>query len=401
MLTGAATWALPSLASGPISRPNGERVVSLIGPEAEPSHGGVPLAPPDKQPPNLEIPEPQKKLGWAIVGLGKLAVEEILPAFGKCRSSRVTALVSGHPDKAKRLAEVYGVPEEGIYNYEDFDRIRDNPDVDVIYIVLPNSMHAEFSIRGLEAGKHVLCEKPMASTLAECERIISTARNANRRLGVAYRLHYEPLNLAVMEMCRERHYGPVKTFFASNCQNVEAPNIRLSGPLGGGPVGDVGVYCINAARYTIGEEPLEAIALEVRPESDARFREVPETVSFLLRYPSGVLAACECSFGTARSSSYHVLCEKGSITMDPAYSYRGLKLWTEDSHEGTARRTDLQIEQVDHFAAEMDGFSQAVRDDHAVPTPGEMGLADMRIVLAVMESARRGGEPVSVESPVV
>ena len=126
---------------------------------------------------------------------------------------------------------------------------------------------------------------------------------SERILGVAYRLHYETMNLAVMEMCRQKRFGKIKTFTASNCQTVKAPNIRLSGPLGGGPVGDVGVYCVNAARYTIGEEPIEAIAVQGQPEEDPRFREVPESVSFLLRYPSGVVAARECSFGTARSSS--------------------------------------------------------------------------------------------------
>jgi predicted dehydrogenase len=147
------------------------------------------------------------------------------------------------------------------------------------------------------------------------------------------------MNLAVMEMCREKVFGKIKTFTGSNCQNVKAPNIRLSGPLGGGPVGDVGVYCINAARYTIGEEPIEATAVQSQTKDDPRFREVPETVSFILRYASGAIAECECSFGTARSSSYQVLCEQGAIEMNPAYSYFGLRLWTESWKGGIPSRT--------------------------------------------------------------
>jgi predicted dehydrogenase len=199
------------------------------------------------------------------------------------------------------------------------------------------------------------------------------------------------MNLAVMEMCRKKEFGEIKTFTASNCQNVKAPNIRLSGPLGGGPVGDVGVYCINAARYTIGEEPVDSIAVHRHPQEDTRFREVPESVSFLLRYPSGVLAACECSFGTARSSSYQVLCEHGSIQMNPAYSYWGLRLCTTSLKGATPSRTELFIEPINQFAAEMDAFSSCVSQRKPVPTPGEMGLQDMRIVLAVSESARLGG----------
>jgi predicted dehydrogenase len=189
----------------------------------------------------------------------------------------------------------------------------------------------------------------MAVSVADCERMIDACKKANRQLGIGYRLHYEPMNLAVMEMCRKKEFGKIKTFTASNCQNVKAPNIRLSGPLGGGPVADVGVYCINAARYTIGEEPIEAIAVQGQTEEDPRFREVPESVSFLLRYPSGVVAACECSFGTARSSSYQALCEHGSIQMNPAYNYSGLRLSITSLKDSTPSRTELLIEPIDQF----------------------------------------------------
>lgn len=394
-LTGATAISIPGL-SAQENAQGTNAVTSLIRPAASENASLPPLAPSDRQPPALQIPKPEKKLGWAVVGLGELTLEEILPAFGATKRSKLTALVSGHPEKARQLAEVYNVPSKAIYNYENFDSLRDNPDVDVIYIVLPNSMHAEFTIRGLQAGKHVLCEKPMAVTTAECEQMIAAAEKADRKLGVAYRLHYEPTNLAVMKMCKDKKFGAIKTFTASNCQYVKAPNIRLSGPLGGGPIGDVGVYCINAARYTIGEEPLEVSAFAVQPKSDPRFREVPESVSWVMRYPSGIVAECECSFGTGRSSSYQVLCETGSIKMNPAYTYEGLKLWTESTDEGVPVRTEWNITPVDQFASEMDGFSTAILGDKPVKTPGEMGLSDIRIVLAVMESARLSGQPVKV-----
>lgn len=392
---GTAAWAGAARAE----EEAGETVVnSLVRPEAPPLPGAVPLAPPDRQPPHLDVPKPQKKLGWAVVGIGELTLGQILPAFGEAKKSKPVALVSGHPEKAKQVAEVYGVPGQSIYNYENFDSIRDNPDIDVVYIVLPNSMHAEYTVRGLEAGKHVLCEKPMAVSVEECERMIAAAEKAGRELGIAYRLHYEPMNRTVMEMCRAKKFGNIKTFTGSFCQDVKAPNIRLSGPLGGGPAGDMGIYCINAARYTIDEEPIEAVAVQVQPKSDPRFREVPETVSFLLRYPSGIVAECECSLGTSRSSNYQVLCEKGSIAMEPAYNYEGLRLFTSEKRDGTPLRVEHRIPGVNQFAAEMDAFSNAVMNNEPVRTPGRMGLADIRIILAVLESARQGGRPVSIGS---
>lgn len=221
----------------------------------------VPLAPPDRQPPKLNVPEPaQRKVGWAVVGLGELALGEVMPAFHEAKLSQPVALVSGHPYKARKVAEAYGISADAIYDYESFDRIVQDKRVEIIYIILPNSMHAEFTIRGLKAGKHVLCEKPMAASVEDCERMIAAQKETGKKLMVAYRLHYEPFNQKVMAFCQKKTYGAVKTFSASNCQNVEAPNIRLSTKLGGGPVGDVGVYCINAARYVIGEEPLEIAA---------------------------------------------------------------------------------------------------------------------------------------------
>ncbi|MCW1886039.1 Gfo/Idh/MocA family oxidoreductase [Luteolibacter flavescens] len=353
----------------------------------------VPLAPPDKQPENLEVEGAAgKKAGWAIVGLGELALEEIMPAFAGCKRSKPVALVSGHRDKALKVAKAHGISEDAIYDYQNFDRIADDKRIDIVYIVLPNSMHAEFTIRALKAGKHVLCEKPMAVSVEEGEAMAKAAEEAGKKLGVAYRLHYEPMNKMVMEWCRAKRFGGIRAFTSSNCQDVKAPNIRLSGKLGGGPVGDVGVYSINAARYVFNEEPVEVTAYASRPEDDPRFREVPESVSFILRYASGAVASCLCSFGTAESRSYHVHCEKGTIVMDPAFSYRGLRLRTisKSGEESPTESTEVMVPQVDHFTAEMDGFSTAVLDNGEVVTPAAMGLADMKIVEAIAKSIESG-----------
>ncbi len=352
----------------------------------------IPLAPPDEQPPNLNVPKPvDRQVRWAIVGLGELALGEIMPAFAECKWSKPTALVSGHRDKALQVAEVYDIPEKNIYNYDNYDSIADNDEIDVIYIVLPNSMHAEFTIRALKSGKHVLCEKPMAANVEECQQMIDAADEASKKLMIAYRLHYEPFNLRVMEMCKSKKYGEIKTFSSSNCQNVPAPNIRLSRELAGGPVGDVGVYSINAARYCIGAEPVEVSAIAHQPSDDPRFREVPESVAFTLKYPDGELAHCDCSFGSAVSRRYRVHCQKGYIDMDPAFSYTGLEL---RAHDGK-QEEQLLLSAVNHFASEMDHFSECILNDRDSDTPGSMGLADQRIIEAIAKSVETG-KPVSI-----
>jgi predicted dehydrogenase len=352
----------------------------------------VPLAPPDKQPPDLKVPEPVKrKVGYAIVGLGQLALEEVMPAFREAKLSEPVALVSGHPEKARKVAQVYGIDPGSIYDYQNYERLKENNRVEVIYIILPNSMHAEYTLRGIKAGKHVLCEKPMAVSVKESEQMVAAAKQANKKLMIAYRLHYEPFNRKVMELCKQRAIGKLKSFSSSNCQDVKAPNIRLSQQLGGGPVGDVGVYCINAGRYITNEEPVEVTAFAQQPKDDPRFREVSESVIFTLRYPSGVLAHCECSFGSARSERYRVVGAKGFIEMDPAFGYRGQRLFLAQSNgEQGSQKSELKLEPVNHFAAEMDDFSDCLLTGKEPRTPGDMGVADMRIIEAVHEAMRSG-----------
>ena len=352
----------------------------------------VPLAPPDKQLPQLQVPQPVKrKLGFAIVGLGELALEEVMPAFAECKYAKPTALVSGHLDKARKVAEAYGIDANSIYNYETYDQLADHAEVDVIYIILPNSMHAEYTIRGFKAGKHVLCEKPMAMSVAECHAMIEAGRQANKQLMIAYRLHYEPYNLKVMDLCRQQTFGKIRTISSSHCQNVTAPNIRLSAGLGGGPLGDVGVYCLNATRYITNEEPVAVTAVAQQPTDDPRFREVPESIAFTLEFPSGAIAHCDCSFGTATSRRYRVHCEQGIIDMDPAFAYRGLELNTMQSQEdGTMVTNQLEFTSSSQFAAEMDHLAECILNNKPNHTPGEEGLADIRAIAAIHEAARTG-----------
>ena len=346
----------------------------------------LPLAPPDRQPKDLKLPEVvERKIGFAIVGLGQLALEEIMPAFGRCKYAYPAALVSGHPDKAKRVARAYGVPDSSIYDYQTYGNLADNKNVDVIYIVLPNSMHAEYTIRGFEAGKHVLCEKPMAANVDEARAMIAAGAKASKQLMIAYRLQYEPHHLAAIELCRSGKLGTLKTISASNCQTVQAPNIRLSSKLAGGPLGDIGIYCLNACRYLSGEEPLEVTAQRYRPAHEPRFREVPESYAFTLRFPKGLLASCDCSFDSGESRVLRAHGSKGYLHLDNAFAYRGVELTTKLGEERKPA-----IEAVDHFATEMDAFAQAILKNEPIRTRGEEGLSDMIAMRAIAEAAETG-----------
>ncbi|MBP3956860.1 Gfo/Idh/MocA family oxidoreductase [Gemmata sp. G18] len=359
----------------------------LTGPGLFASADEPPLAPPDKQPPNLKLPEfVGKTVGFAIVGLGQLALEEIMPAFAQCKLARPTALVSGHPDKAKRVAAAYGIDPKHIYDYQSYDRLRDDAAVGAVYIVLPNSMHAEYTIRGFKAGKHVLCEKPMAPTSTDCRAMIATAKEAKRQLMIAYRLHYEPFNRAVMKLCADKAIGAVRTILATNCQVTKAPNIRLSKALRGGPLGDVGIYCLNAARYITREEPIEVAAFADEPTDTPRFREVPRSVAFELRFPSGALAHCDCGFDAAESRWFRVNGSTGFVELDNAFAYRGQKL----AVARDSGREEIKVRPVNHFAAEMDHFAECILQSKAPATPGEEGLADMLAIEAIQEAAASG-----------
>ena len=346
-----------------------------------------PLAPPDKQPPDLKVPEaPPKTVGWAVVGLGKLALEEVMPAFQKCKLSKPVALVSGHPDKAKKVAAAYGIDPKNIYDYQTFDKLAENPAVQVVYVILPNSMHAEYTVRAHKAGKHVLCEKPMAPTSAECEQMIAAGKEAKRKLMVAYRLRYEPFNQYAIAQCQTKAIGKLKGIVATNGQDTRAPNIRLSKDLKGGPLPDVGIYCLNAARYLTGEEPVEVTAMAHQPKDDPRFREVPESVFFTLRFPGGTIANCDCSFGVAETRHFRVEGAAGRIDLENAFAYRGQRLFV----DAGGRRSEVKFQPVDHFQAEMEHFSECVLNDQPPRTPGEEGLADLRAIEAIEEAARTG-----------
>ena len=331
---------------------------------------------------------PEKKLGYAIVGLGSLSINQILPAFAHCRHARPTALVSGDPAKAKTLAAAYGVPERGIYGYDTYDRMKDNPDVDIVYVVLPNSMHREYTVRAHEAGKHVLCEKPMANTPQECEEMIAAAKAAGRKLMIGYRLRYEPYNMAMIDMVRKQEFGKAKVLLCEAGFSIGNPNQwRLKKALaGGGSLMDIGIYALIAARYLSGEEPVAINAMEYTTPGDPRFADgVEETINFQLRFPSGILANCVSSYGVGLNR-FRVHAEKGSFELEPALSYTDLRM-------RVIRGSTVELRSLperNHFALEMDHMAECVKGNTEPRTPGEEGLKDLRAMMAIYEAAKTG-----------
>ncbi|MBO0858471.1 MAG: Gfo/Idh/MocA family oxidoreductase [Chloracidobacterium sp.] len=337
----------------------------------------------------LQVPEPPgKKLGFAIVGLGHLSINQILPAFAKCEKSKVVAFVTGSREKGEKLAARYGVNPKSIYNYQNYEALRDNPEVDIVYVVLPNGMHAEYTIRAAKAGKNVLTEKPMANTPKDCEEMIRACREANRKLMVAYRCRYEPCNLALIKISRGGELGPIRAVVSDHGFNIGDPTQwRLKKDLaGGGSLMDIGLYALQAARYTTGEEPTEVSAMEFTDRNDPRFKEVEDMINFQLRFPSGALAQCTSSYGYAGQNRIRVIGTKGWAELEPATSYTGLRMRVKKGNAIEER----DLVQRDHFALEMDHMSDCVMNNKEPSTPGEEGLRDLRIMTAIYESARAG-----------
>jgi predicted dehydrogenase len=320
---------------------------------------------------------------YAVVGLGHIAQAAVLPAFAHAkRNSRVTALVSDDPDKLKTLSRKYRV--DRVYSYDHFEDCL--ADVDAVYIALPNSLHAEYTIRAARAGVHVLCEKPLAVTEEDAEDMIAACRDNNVKLMVAYRLHFEEINLKAIDLVRNGRIGDLKYFNSSFSLRVRPDNIRTKKELGGGTLHDLGVYCINAARYLFRAEPKEVMAIAVN-SGPSKLEEIDESTGALLRFDGERVAAFITSFNAADVASYRIVGTKGQLHVDPAYEYaEGL------AYELTVngRTTRKRIGKRDQFAPELLYFSDCILNNREPEPSGEEGLQDVRIVVALRESAETG-----------
>jgi predicted dehydrogenase len=326
---------------------------------------------------------PGKQVRYAVVGLGHIAQVAMLPAFAHAkRNSRVSALVSDDPAKLRTLSKKYRI--EAAYSYHDYDACL--KEVDAVYIALPNSMHAEYTIRAAEAGVHVLCEKPMAVTADECERMIAACRDNRVKLMIAYRLHFEEINLKAVDLVRQGRIGEPKFFNSSFAMTVRPGDIRTKKNMGGGTLYDIGVYCINAARYLFRDEPKEVMAISVN-SGTAKLDEIDESTGALLRFEGERVAAFVTSFNASDVAAYRIVGTKGQLSVDPAYEYaEGLGYRLTINGKTTTKR----IGKRDQFAPELLYFSDCILNDRMPEPSGEEGLQDVRIVEALYESAETG-----------
>jgi predicted dehydrogenase len=351
-----------------------------------------PLDAPSEKPKPAQPPAdpPDQRLGVAIVGLGHLTLEQLLPAFAQSRSTKLVGLVSGDRKKAEAIAAQTGVDPKRIHDYAGFDRIKDDPAIEAVYIVLPNHMHAEYTVRAAAAGKHVLCEKPMAPSVADAQQMIDACKRAQRKLMIAYRIQYEPHNRFVMQAVRDKRFGKITLIEGHNGQNMGDPKQwRLKKAAGGGALADVGIYCLNTCRFVLGEEPMWVQAAVHSTPGDPRFKEVDENVVFQLGFPSGALGSFSTSFGTHRSNRYRCLGDKGGwVGADPAFDYEGIQLELSEVRGKDELRGKPAIGAKQQFALELDHFASCIRGNKQPYTPGEEGLQDVRIIEALFQAAR-------------
>lgn len=326
------------------------------------------------------IPRKKEKLGVALVGLGYYSTDLLAPALQLTQNVYLAGIVTGTPEKAEKWKQKYSIPEKNIYNYDNFDTIANNPDIDVIYVVLPNSMHEEYTIRAAKAGKHVWCEKPMAVTAEECLRMIDACSQNKVKLSIGYRMQHEPNTQKIMEFAKTKKYGDIKTVSASaGFFNGSKDHWKLQKAMGGGAMYDMGVYSLNAARYSTGLEPVAVTAKQstTRPEI---YTEVDETMIFDLEFPGGVKANCETSFGE-NLQTLQVNASKGWYKLDPFSSYKGIDGITSDGIKLNAVIPNQQARQMDDDAL-------AILNKTSVMVPGEEGLKDVKVVEAIYKSAR-------------
>lgn len=325
-------------------------------------------------------------MGIALLGLGNYAEKQLAPALQETVHAKLRGIITGSPDKIGPWREKYDIPEGNAYTYDTMDGIADNDDIDIIYVVTPTGVHPEFAIRALEAGKHVICEKPMAPTVEDCTRMIDAAKKAGKTLQIGYRLHWEPYHLRLMEAIREKEFGDWKSINAADASrmtNFDLPRNqwRISKDLGiAGALYDLGVYAVQAQLYSAQSPPVRVTARK-STEREERFDEVPETYEWTLEFADGRKATGMASYGKP-GNFVKVEVGGGMIELEPAYGYSGQKGRTPDG--------PMDYPQVNQQALQMDGQVRAIRGGEDSRVPGEMGRRDIAVIRGIMEAAETG-----------
>ena len=327
----------------------------------------------------------EKKLGVALVGLGSYAKNQLAVGLAQADNCYLAGIVTGTPSKAEEWSKKYNIPQKNIYNYQNFDQIANNKDIDIVYVVLPNSMHHEFVIRAARAGKHIMCEKPMSVSVQEAAEMIKACRDAGVQLGIGYRLHFEPFTKEIIRLGQQKVYGDVRfmqTNFGFSIGDPKQWRLKKS-MAGGGPLMDVGIYCVQASRYISGEEPLWVTA-QFGPVTDTeRFKDVEESVSWQMQFPGNAMVNGFSSYKSNVEQLY-ASANKGWFQLSPAYGYGPLK--------GRTSEGEMLQPIVHHQTVMLQAVCREFIETNKFPAhiSGEEGLRDMRILMAIYEAASTG-----------
>ena len=323
----------------------------------------------------------------ALMGLGSYA-NRVAKAMHDCKKAKITGLISGTPSKLVEWGAKYGVPEKSRYNYGNFDSIKDNPDIDAVYIITPNALHCDQTVRVAKAGKHVICEKPMGVNAEEGQKMVDACKEANVRLLIGYRMHYELKTVEVIRMRMEGEFGRLRFFQGQSGFVIGDPNQwRLDKELaGGGAMMDIGIYSINGARYMLGEEPIWVTAQETKTDP-VKFKEgVDETIQFQMGFPSGAVANCLSSYNMGNLDRFFMTGTEGWMEMQPSTGYGPI--------EGRTHKGELTQPHITHQTLQMDGMAELIFEgkEPIVPLDGEEGVKDMKIIDAIFEAVKTGGK---------
>jgi glucose-fructose oxidoreductase len=320
----------------------------------------------------------------AVIGQGHFAQAAVLPAIEQLEDVELTALVSGSDHKLDELGAMYGVRTR--VHYDDLDSLLASGSVDAVYIAVPNDLHAQMTLIAARHGVHVLCEKPMAPTEAECMQMIRACEQRRVKLMIGYRLHFQSANLVAVEIARGGELGDPRVFSSTNTMQIREGNTRVQPRRGAGPLWDIGIYCVNAARYLFRAEPLEVLAMKLSGR-DHRFTSVDEAYAVTMRFPHERVAQFTCSYGAADRSHYELIGTEGFLTLENAYDYTAEMTMHVRGQHGDKTRT---FEKRDQIAGEISYFARCIRDNVDPEPSGWEGVADVRILQAIHQSSRFG-----------
>jgi len=326
-----------------------------------------------------------KVLRVAIMGLGSYG-NRVAEAMQSCKRAKVTGVISGTPSKIKDWQSKYNIPDKNCYNYENFDAIKSNPDIDAVYVITPNALHHDQVIRVAKAGKQVICEKPMAINAKEGQEMVDACKKANVKLLVGYRMHFEPKTLEVIRMRKDGEFGKIMFFQGQTGFTIGDPtqwrlNKKLSG---GGSMMDIGIYSLNGARYMVGEEPVWVTAQETKTNPE-KFKEgVDETIQFEMGFPSGAVASCLSTYNMNNLDRFFMTAQKGFAELWPATNYGPIK--------GRTNKGELTQPHMTHQTVQMDEMAAIILDGKqpVVPVDGEEGVRDLKIIDAIYEAVKKG-----------